>query len=301
MKKIFALSMIFILMFLLAACADDNGGGNSDGGGGAVNADTSNFVNTRAIMVVSREDGSGTRGAFNELFGLVVEGNDVTTDEAVISNGTNLVMTNVAGNEYAIGYASVGSLNDTVKAIHVDGVAPTAENIKNGTYPVQRPFVIALNRDTEQSDATQDFINFIFSAEGQAVAESRGYIPAIENADTFVSTIPSGRVVVNGSTSVEPVMQRLKEAYEAINSNVTIEVHSTGSGAGITSARDGTSDIGMSSRSLSAAELEDLEERALAFDGIAVIVNNGNPITNISSDSIKGIYTGTITAWNNIQ
>jgi phosphate transport system substrate-binding protein len=258
------------------------------------------FDSTSDIMVVSREDGSGTRGAFNELFGLIVDGNDITTGEAVISNGTNLVMTNVAGNQYAIGYASVGSLNDTVKAISVDGVEPTPENIRNGTYRVQRPFVITLNRSRNHSAATLDFINFIFSAEGQAVVAGRNYI-GVPDTGAFVSTMPSGRVVVNGSTSVDPVMQRLKEAYEAINRNVTIEVHPTGSGTGITTARDGTSDIGMSSRHLSAAELETLEERPIAFDGIAVIVHNDNPIENITFDGIKGVYTGEITTWNNVR
>jgi phosphate transport system substrate-binding protein len=283
----------------LAACADDNGGSTS--GGSTANADTSSFVNTSRIMVVAREDGSGTRGAFSDLFGLIVDGDDITTDEAVIANGTNFVMTNVAGNQYAIGYASLGSLNDTIKAIQVNGVTVNAENIKNGSYPVQRPFVLALNKSTERSDEAQDFINFILSAEGQAVVADRGYITVDDNAPAFTSTMPSGRIVVNGSTSVEPVMQRLKEAYEAVNSNVTIEVHSTGSGAGITSARDGTSDIGMSSRALSEAELADLEELPIAFDGIAVIVNHGNPITNIGFDAIKGIYTGEITTWNGVQ
>jgi phosphate transport system substrate-binding protein len=230
----------------------------------------------------------------------MVDGNDITTAEAVISQGTNMVMTNVAGNMYAIGYVSLGSLNDTVKAISVDGIAPTAGNIIAGTYRVQRPFVLALNRNTTRSAATQDFINFIFSTEGQAIVEGRNYI-SVPATGAFTSTMPSGRVVVNGSTSVEPVMQRLKEAYEALNRNVTIEVHSTGSGAGITSARDGTSDIGMSSRSLSPAELETLEERPIAYDGIAVIVNNDNPITNISYDSLRGIYTGEVTTWNNVR
>ena len=253
------------------------------------------------ITVVSREDGSGTRGAFIELTGVEQkdengEKTDLTTVEAIITNSTEVMMTTVAGDENAIGYASMGYLNDTVKAVQVNGVDPTAENVKNGTYELARPFNIATLGDV--SDVAQDFINFIMSAEGQAVIEEKGYIKIDENAAPFESNGATGKIVVAGSSSVTPVMEKLQEAYLAVNSGAEIELQESDSTTGMTQTIDGTCDIGMASRDLKDSETEaGLQSTSIALDGIAVIVNNANDVNDLSTDDIAAIFKGERTEW----
>ena len=254
------------------------------------------------ITVVSREDGSGTRGAFIELFGVEekdADGNKVdnTTEEAEITNNTAVMMSTVAGDVDAIGYISLGSLNDSVKAAKIDGVEATAENIKSGEYKVSRPFNIAING--EVSDVAQDFIDYILSPEGQAVVEENGYI-AVDSTDAE-STQPEGKVVVAGSSSVTPVMEKLKEAFAEVNPNAEIEIQQSDSTTGMTSAIDGICDIGMASRDLKDEELEaGLTATTIANDGIAIIVNNDNPTDDLTADQVKSIYVGEVTTWGDL-
>ena len=254
------------------------------------------------IAVVSREDGSGTRGAFIELFGIEekdANGNKVdnTTDEAIVVNSTSIVMTTVAGNKNAIGYISLGSLNDTVKAVKVDGIEPTVENIKNNTYKVFRPFNIATRDDI--SELAQDFISFILSSDGQKVVEENSYIAASEKGP-YSSTKPSGKIVIAGSSSVTPLMEKLKEAYLKVNTNAEIEIQESDSTTGMKLAMEGTCDIGMASRELKESELKKLKPTVIAMDGLVVIVNKENPVSNLTSDQIKGIFKGEITSWNEV-
>lgn len=257
------------------------------------------------INVVSREDGSGTRGAFIELFGIEQKDEtgakiDYTTEDCDITNSTSVMMTSVAGNDSAIGYISLGSLDDSVKALKIDGVEANVENIKNGSYKAARPFNIATLADV--SDAANDFISFILSAEGQAVIEANGYIAAVENAPAFAGSSVSGKIVVSGSSSVTPVMEKLKEAYEAINANVTIELQQSDSSSGMANAISGVCDIGMASRALKDSELEaGLTPTTIAMDGIAVIVSADNPAENLTSEQVRAIYTGEITDWSEIE
>lgn len=257
------------------------------------------------INVISREDGSGTRGAFIELFGIEqknAEGKkiDYTTDDCDITNSTSVMMTSVAGNDCAIGYISLGSMNETVKALKIDGVEASVENIKNGSYKVARPFNIATKADI--SDAAADFIAFIMSAEGQAIVEANGYIAAVEEATAFQGGKVSGKVVIAGSSSVTPVMEKLTEAYKAINPNVEMELQQSDSSSGMTSTRDGVCDIGMASRELKESELEaGLVPQTIAMDGIAVIVSNENPVEGLTNEQVRDIYMGEITEWSEVN
>lgn len=255
------------------------------------------------IVVVSREDGSGTRGAFIELFDIEekdANGNkvDKTTDEATVVNSTSIVMTTVAGNKNSIGYISLGSLNDTVKAVKVDGAEPTVENIKNNAYKVFRPFNIATREGL--SEPAQDFISFILSSDGQKVVEDNGYIASSEEGP-YSGTKPSGKIVVAGSSSVTPVMEKLKEAYLKVNTNAEIEIQLSDSTTGMNSAIEGTCDIGMASRELKESELESLNPTVIALDGLAVIVNKENTVDNITSEQIKGIFKGDIISWDEVS
>ena len=267
----------------------------------AAPAEKADFDHTSAIAVYSREDGSGTRGAFIELFGVEEKDEsgekvDNTTEEAIITNSTDVMLTSVAGDTYAIGYVSLGSLNDTVKAVKIDGAEATVENIKSGTYKIARPFNIATKG--EVSEAAQDFINYIMSGDGQKVISDNGYI-GDDSAAAFESNGAEGKVVVGGSSSVSPVMEKLIEAYKAVNANVEIELQTSDSTTGMTGAADGTLDIGMASRELKDSETEEgLTATKIAMDGIAVIVNQENPVEDLSSDTVKGIFTGETTTWD---
>lgn len=255
------------------------------------------------INVISREDGSGTRGAFIELFGIQeeVDGEkvDMTTLDASITNSTSVMMTTVAGDENAIGYISLGSLNDTVKALKIDGAEATAENVADGTYKVSRPFNIVTGE--EVSESAQDFVNYIMSAEGQQVIEDNGYIKEDAEAPAYEAGNASGTIVVAGSSSVAPVMEKLKEAYEALNPDVTVEVQQSDSTTGVTSAIEGVCDIGMASRELKPEEEEQgITGQVIAIDGIAVIVNNSNEMDDMTSERVKAIFTGETTTWEDL-
>ncbi|MCL2495076.1 MAG: substrate-binding domain-containing protein [Oscillospiraceae bacterium] len=286
MKKTTAMLLASLLLFSLTACATQK---------------NENF--SGPITVVSREDGSGTRGAFIELFGIEVKNNDgtkkdLTTKEAITADKTDIMMTNIAGDPNAIGYISLGSLNDSIKALEIDGAAASVENVKNGSYSIQRPFNIAVKGEAE--GLTKDFIDFILSAQGQEVVEARQYIAIAENAPAFSSSRPSGKIVVAGSSSVTPLMEKLREAYLVINPSAAIEVQLGDTNSGMTMAINGTCDIGMASRALKESELAQLTEIAIALDGIAVIVNNQNAITGLSSEQVKDIFTGAALNWSDI-
>ena len=256
-----------------------------------------------AIDVISREDGSGTRGAFIELFGVEQkdasgEKVDYTTDDAEITNSTEVMITSVAGDKQAIGYISLGSLNDSVKALKIDGAAATVDDIKDGTYKIARPFNIVTTG--EVSDVAQDFINFIFSEEGQKVVEDNGYISQ-GNQGAYTASGKSGKVTVAGSSSVTPVMEKLAEAYKAQNSEVTVEVQQSDSTTGVTSALEGVCDIGMASRELKEEETaKGAQGQVIAMDGIAVVVNNDNPVDDLTSEQVKDIYVGDTTDWSDL-
>lgn len=256
-----------------------------------------------AIDVISREDGSGTRGAFIELFGVEQkdasgEKIDYTTDDAEITNSTEVMITSVAGDKQAIGYISLGSLNDSVKALKIDGAAATVDDIKDGTYKIARPFNIVTTG--EVSDVAQDFINFIFSEEGQKVVEDNGYISQ-GNQGAYTASGKSGKVTVAGSSSVTPVMEKLAEAYKAQNSDVTVEVQQSDSTTGVTSSIEGVCDIGMASRDLKDEETaKGAQGQVIAMDGIAVVVNNDNPVDDLTSEQVKDIYVGDTTDWSEL-
>ena len=255
------------------------------------------------INVISREDGSGTRGAFIELFGIQEEKDgekiDMTTVDASITNSTSVMMTTVAGDENAIGYISLGSLNDTVKAVKIDGAEATAENVANDTYKVSRPFNIVTGEKV--SEAAQDFVNYIMSEEGQQIVEDNGYIKADAEAKPYEAADVEGKVVVAGSSSISPVMEKLKEAYEAVNKNVTVEVQQSDSTTGVTSAAEGICDIGMASREVKDEEtVMSLKANVIAKDGIAVVVNNENEVEDLTSDQVKAIFTGETTEWEDL-
>lgn len=315
LRKYAALMLALALPALAAACAAEPQASPVETNAPAAQAEPgqagapaaqpggSGFDAATEITVVSREDGSGTRGAFIELFGVEqkdADGNkvDYTTVEANITNSTSVMMTTVAGDEYAIGYISLGSLNDTVKALRVGGQAATVENIKSGAYKISRPFNIAVKEGLSQVAA--DFMAFILSAEGQAVIEENGYISAAEGVP-YAGAAPAGKVVAAGSSSVTPVMEKLKEAYLALNPNADIEIQQSDSSTGMTAAIDGICDIGMASRALKDSELAaGLTPTVIAMDGIAVIVNNANPLEDIAAEQVKSIFTGETTTWGQI-
>ena len=254
------------------------------------------------INVISREDGSGTRGAFIELTGVEqkVDGvkMDMTTEDAQITNSTAVMLSTVAGDTYAIGYVSLGSLNDSVKAVQVEGVTATAENVANGSYVLACPFNIAYKEEA-LSELGRDFVAFVMSAEGQAIIDANGYVGSAD-APAYAGAAPEGKLVIAGSSSVSPVMEKLIEAYLAVNTNAKIELQTSDSTTGMTSAIDGTCDIGMASRELKEEEAAVLTGTAIAMDGIAVIVSKENPVDALEKEQIAAIYTGEATVWNEI-
>lgn len=291
MKRAIGILILAALIAIFSAACQSDGG-----------SDEASFDEKNEIKVISREDGSGTRGAFVELVGIEEkdsEGNkkDRTTKEAIIAKQTDVMMTNVSGDKYSIGYISLGSLNDTVKAIQIDGVEISAENVKNESYPIARPFLVATKG--EPTGVAKDFMNFILSKEGQAVV-GENYIAVAEDASGFTSDNSSGQITVAGSSSVAPLMEKLKEAYEGLNPNGTIEIQMSDSSAGMTSAIEGTCDIGMSSRELKDSEKEQLTPTRIATDGIAVIVNKENPTTGLTKDQVRQIFMGEVTEWNEV-
>ncbi len=301
MKKFGAMTLTgMMLLGALAGCGGSSDTESTAGQGSGSSAGTSSMSGT--IDVVSREDGSGTRGAFVELFGILTENGeekiDNTTIDAIIANQTEVMMQNVAGDEYAIGYASLGSVNDSIKVLDIDGAEATTENVLNGSYKVARPFNIATNG--EATGAARDFINFILSAEGQQVVNDSGYIQVDGEAEAFTSDGSAGELTVAGSSSVTPVMEKLKEAYEQVNPNVQITIQESDSTTGMNNAIEGVCDIGMASRELSDEELATLTPIQIALDGIAVIVNPENPTEGLTSEQVRAVFTGEITDWSEI-
>ena len=293
MKKILSLGLAALMtVFALAGCgADSNDGGTGTG--------------TDAISVLTREEGSGTRGAFIELLGIEEKNAggkkvDKTIDTAETTNSTSVMITTVQGNKAAIGYISLGSLDKSkVKALKVDGAEASTDNVKNGEYKVSRPFNIATKGDT--TGVASDFIKFILSADGQAVVEKNGYISE-GNTGAYKASGQKGKITIGGSSSVTPVMEKLKEAYVKVNPDVTIDVQQNDSSSGMKGAIDGIYDIGMASRDVKDSEKEaGLNSIKIALDGIAVIVNKDNTLDSITSEQIKNIYTGSLTKWSEIK
>lgn len=303
MKKFMAvLAVAGMMTGMLAGCGSSDSSEDTSSDSGSTES-TSEWDAANDITIVSREDGSGTRGAFIELFGIEEKQSDgtkvdMTTTDAQITNNTSVMLTTVAGDEYAIGYVSLGSLNDSVKALKIDGAEATADNVVSGDYKVSRPFNIAVAKDLNNEVAT-DFMNYIMSTEGQAVVEEEGYIPVADVA-AFEGTQPSGDAVVGGSSSVSPVMEKLIEAYKEVNPNANIELQTSDSTTGMTNTIEGSYDIGMASRELKEDEASQLDATVMATDGIAVIVNNNNPTEDMTSDQVKSIYTGEVYSWDEI-
>ena len=298
-KKITATALFGVLaVSVFAGCggANSSSNGSSDAG-----SDAAKFDASKTISVVTREEGSGTRDAFTELTGVLVKDGDNKTDNtttsAVTINSTEAVITNVKDNEAAIGYISLGSLNDTVKALKIGGVEATADNVKSGYYAVSRPFNIAYKG--ELSDVAQDFVDYIMSSDGQKIVSDNGYVTVSENA-AYSGKKPSGKISVAGSSSVSPVMEKLAEAYQKVNTNAKVEIQTSDSSAGMQSAMGGTCDIGMASRDLKDEEKSALKVETIAKDGIAVIVNKANTCDDLTLDQVKSIYTGETTVWSDI-
>ena len=313
MKKILAFALASLMVLVLVACASGGPAAspstptppvgpspspNEPATSPTPSPDDPPAIPTGAIHVITREAGSGTRGAFIEVTGVELDGEDRTWTEAIVETGTGAVITAVAGNPASMGYISLGALRDDVRAVPIDGVAATVENIQNGSYPLFRTFYMAVPR--EISDLAQDFIDFVLSAEGQAIVAG-SYIPAVANPASFAGSGRSGILEIEGSTSVAPLMNRIAQAYMDINPGVTIDVHSTGSGAGITGAIDARVDIGMSSRSLRESELEQVDAIVMNHDGIAIIVHPTNELASISTDEVRDIYLGELTRWADID
>ena len=305
-RKLMAVALIAAMAATMAVgCGGSSSDKSAEGSTDNSSVDSgSDFDTSNDITIVSREDGSGTRGAFIELFGIEQkdkDGNkvDKTTSSVQITNSTSVMMTTVAENKAAIGYISLGSLNDTVKAVKIDGAEASVDTVKDGSYKIVRPFNI-VTKD-KLSKQAQDFENYIMSADGQKIIQDNGYIKADEKAPAYKSNGAKGKVVVGGSSSVTPVMEKLKEAYAKANKDVTVEVQQSDSTTGVTNAIEGTCDIGMASRDLADSEAKKgVKATVIAKDGIAVIVNNDNPTADLSKDTVKGIYTGEITSWDGV-
>lgn len=298
-KKITATALFGVLA--VSAFAGCGGASSSSNGSSDAGSDAAKFDASKTISVVTREEGSGTRDAFTELTGVLVKDGDNKTDNtttsAVTINSTEAVITNVKDNDAAIGYISLGSLNDTVKALKIGGVEATADNVKSGDYAVSRPFNIAYKG--ELSDVAQDFVDYIMSSDGQKIVSDNGYVTVSENA-AYSGKKPSGKISVAGSSSVSPVMEKLAEAYQKVNTNAKVEIQTSDSSAGMQSAMGGTCDIGMASRELKDEEKSALKAETIAKDGIAVIVNNANTCDDLTLDQVKSIYTGETTVWSDI-
>lgn len=307
MKKVLSKITAITVMSALAVTAFAGCGGNSSSnssetsGAAATSAESAAFDTSKTIAVVTREEGSGTRDAFTELTGVLVKDGDTKTDNttssAVTINSTEAVITNVKDNDAAIGYISLGSLNDTVKAVKVGSVGATAENVKSGDYVISRPFNIAYKG--ELSEVAQDFVDYILSSDGQAVVSNEGYVSVSEN-EAYSGKKPEGKISVAGSSSVSPVMEKLAEAYQKVNTNAKVEIQTSDSSAGMQAAMEGTCDIGMASRELKDEEASSLKSITIAKDGIAIIVNTANTCDDLTVDQIKSIYTGETTVWSDV-
>jgi len=319
MKKGFKWFLGAAMAFVLVGCGGNGDTGSGSGSGAAnpttpvgttppavvtttVPEATSNFGGP--VNAVTREEGSGTRTAFVEIVNITIEGNDNIDLEAIVAPGTSVMMTTVAGNPQSIGYASTGVAlaDDRIRVLSVDGIAPTVENMLNGTYPISRPFLIAYPAEAGLNQIAQDFVDFIMSAQGQAVVSGRGYVPVDSDGPEFTVTPGlSGRIVVNGSSSLYSLMGHLSAAYRELNPGVEIDIHGAGTGHGISAARDGLADIALSSRDLRPAELEFLNPMTIAIDGIAVIVHPDNDIVSLTIDQIREIFLGNVSQWSEVR
>lgn len=307
MKKVLSKITAITVMGALAITAFAGCGGNSSSnssdasGSSETKAESTSFDTGKTIAVVTREEGSGTRDAFTELTGVLVKDGDTKTDNttssAVTINSTEAVITNVKDNDAAIGYISLGSLNDTVKALKVGSVEATAENVKSGDYVISRPFNIAYKG--ELSEVAQDFVDYILSSDGQSVVSGEDYVAVTENA-AYSGKKPEGKISVAGSSSVSPVMEKLAEAYQKVNTNAKVEIQTSDSSAGMQAAMEGTCDIGMASRELKDKEASELKATTIAKDGIAIIVNTANSCDDLTVEQIKAIYTGETTVWSDV-
>ena len=305
-RKLMAVTLVAAMAATMAVgCGGSSSDNSADSSSDSSSADSgSDFDTSNDITIVSREDGSGTRGAFIELFGIEEKQDDgtkvdMTTTDAQITNNTSVMLTTVAGDEYAIGYVSLGSLNDSVKALKIDGAEATADNIENGSYKVSRPFNIAIKKDLD-NEVAKDFMAYIMSTEGQKVVADEKYIP-VSDVEAYAGSKPSGKCVVGGSSSVSPLMEKLIEAYKEVNPNAEIELQTSDSTTGMTSTIEGSYDIGMASRELKDDEAAELEATVIATDGIAVIVNKANPADELSADQVKSIYVGDVTTWDEVS
>lgn len=271
--------------------------------GGCAKNESSGFDAEKEITVIARDAASGTRGAFHEIMGIIQKEGDTEVDKLVVGalefDGTDKVITAVEGDKYGIGYISLGSVSERIKALAVDGVNPTVENVISGDYSVSRPFIL-VTKGTE-SNLVKDFLGFVQSAQGQQIVDNMNFIGASENMSEYTASGMSGTIKVAGSTSVTPVMEKLQEAYTELNPEVKFEMQSNGSSQGIKAAMDGSYDIGMSSRELKEEEASQLNRHVLAIDGIAVIVNNENPTDSLNGEDITGIYTSEITKWSEVK
>ncbi len=289
MKKFAAIALLSLTSLSLFACGNNKSSGSSSSDG--------------KIEVVSREDGSGTRGAFTEITGILTKDSDKEVDNtsksAIIQNSTEGVISAVSGNQNAVGYVSLGSLNDSVKAVEIEGVKASSDTVLDGSYKLQRPFNIVWGKDL--SEIGQDFISFIHSTEGQKIVTDNKYVEAKTETTSYSAAKLKGKLSVVGSTSVTPLMEKLAEAYKKLNPDVTIDITSNGSSAGITAAEEGTADIGMVSRELTSDEGKNLEQDEIALDGIAVVVNSKNNISNLTLDQVKTIFTGDVTDWSKVE
>ena len=304
-RKLMAVALVAAMAATMAVgCGGSSSDKSADSSADSSTDSGSDFDTSNDITIVSREDGSGTRGAFIELFGIEEKQDDgtkvdMTTTDAQITNNTSVMLTTVAGDEYAIGYVSLGSLNDSVKALKIDGAEATADNIENGSYKVSRPFNIAIKKDLD-NEVAKDFMAYIMSTEGQKVVADEKYIP-VSDVEAYAGSKPSGKCVVGGSSSVSPLMEKLIEAYKKVNPNADIELQTSDSTTGMTSTIEGSYDIGMASRELKDDEAAELEATVIATDGIAVIVNKANPADELSADQVKSIYVGDVTTWDEVS
>ncbi len=300
MKKSSGILAITTAAFILTSAFAGCGGSSTSGSSASSDRQSGAFDTAKTISVITRESGSGTRDAFVELTGVLEKNGENESDNtysgAVTVNSTEAVITNVKGNDAAVGYISLGSLNDSVKSVNVDGVEATADNVKSGDYKISRPFNIAYK---ELKGVAEDFVDFILSSDGQAVVTKEGYVSTSENP-AFKSKMPNGKITVSGSSSVSPVMEKLVEAYKAINSGAEIELLTTDSSSGMAAAMEGTCDIGMASRELKDEEADALKSTVIAKDGIAVIVNNSNTVSDLTLEQIKSIFTGETTEWSGV-
>ncbi len=287
-KILLILSIVLISSLAVTGCSKDK---------------VTEFNSEKDITVVARDSASGTRGAFHEIMNIKVKENNTVEDKLVVGalefDGQDKVITAVEGDKYGIGYISLGSVSDRIKAVSVNGVKSTVENVKNGSYEVSRPFLLVTKG--VESDLVKDFLKFSSSVKGQEIAVEMHYISAADKQTEYSSSGMSGIIKVAGSTSVTPLMEKLQEEYKALNPDVTFEMQSNGSSQGIKAAIDGSYDIGMSSRELKQEEESQLNRHILAIDGIAVIVNKENPINDISSENVTKIYTGEIAKWSSVK